>query len=355
MKKYIISIIFFTVILMGCVNYSSMKEDGIYAVINTNMGKFICMLYYDKTPITVGNFIGLSEGTKEFIDPKTNEKIKRPFYDGLIFHRIIKDKIIQGGCPLGAGNGSPGYKFVDEFNANLKFDSEGLLSMANNGIPNTNGSQFFLTLEPLPFLDGKYTIFGKVINGIDILKKISNVKVNDDNKPYEDIYIKNIKIVRKGEKAKEFDPEAAFMLNNEVLRKYQEERDIKLKDFLKTIGVDEEKIVTTKIGLRYFVRKNGYGKIPETGDLIKANYTGFLEDGTIFDSSYERKEPIEITIGVGKVISGWDEAFLTMKEGEKRVLIIPDYLGYGEYGNPPVIPPKATLIFEVELLSVKKQ
>lgn len=332
-----------------------MKEDGIYAVFNTNMGKFICKLFYDKTPITVGNFIGLAEGTKEFIDPKTDEKVKRPFYDGLIFHRIIKDKIIQGGCPLGTGNGNPGYKFVDEFNDSLKHDSEGILSMANSGIPNSNGSQFYLTLEPLPFLDGKYTIFGKVVNGIEILKKIGNVRVNDDNKPYDDIYIKNIKIIRKGQNANEFNAEAAFSKNNEALKKYQEDKEIKLKNFLTTLGVEEDKIITTKIGLRYFIKKKGFGIIPVAGDLIKVHYNGYLEDGTVFDSSYQRKEPFETLIGVGKVIAGWDEAFLNMREGENRVLIIPDYLGYGDYGNPPVIPPRATLIFEVELLSVKKQ
>ncbi len=124
MKRNIFIIILLIIIFISCINYSSMKEDGIYAVFNTNMGKFICKLFYDKTPITVGNFIGLAEGTKEFIDPKTDEKVKRPFYDGLIFHRIIKDKIIQGGCPLGTGNGNPGYKFVDEFNDSLKHDSD---------------------------------------------------------------------------------------------------------------------------------------------------------------------------------------------------------------------------------------
>lgn len=354
MKKLIIVFVIFIFLFLSCVNESALKDDGIYAIFYTNMGNFICKLFYEKTPITVGNFISLAEGTKDFIDPKTKEKVKRPFYNGLIFYGVIKDKIIQGGCPLGIGNGTPGYKFADEFDESLKHDSEGVMSMSNDGFPNSNGSRFYFALVPLPFLDGKNTIFGKVVSNIDTLKKISRVRVDDDYKPYNDVFIKKIKIIRKGQKAKEFDEETAFKKNEETLIRYNEEKEKKRLELFKELGIKEDKIITTKIGLKYFIKKNGNGRIPNRGDLIKVHYTGYLEDGTVFDSSYQRNKPIETLIGVGKVIPGWDEAFLTMKEGEKRVLILPDYLGYGEYGNPP-IPPNATLIFDVELLSVTRK
>lgn len=354
MKKLIIVFVVFIFLFLSCINNSVLKDDGIYAIFYTNMGNFICKLYYDKAPITVGNFIGLAEGTKEFNDPRTNEKIKRPFYNGLIFYGVIKDKIIQGGCPIGNGNGGPGYKFVDEFDETLKHDSEGILSMSNNGYPNSNGSRFYIALLPLPFLDGKNTVFGKVISNIDILNKISSVRVDDNYKPYNDIFIKKVKIVRKGEKAKAFNADEAFKKNEEALIKYNMEKENKKLELLKNLGVKEDKIISTKIGLKYYIIKNGNGKIPNRGDLIKVHYTGYLEDGTVFDSSYQRNKPFETEIGVGAVIPGWDEALLTMREGEKRILILPDYLGYGENGYLS-IPPKATLIFEVELLSVTRK
>jgi peptidyl-prolyl cis-trans isomerase A (cyclophilin A) len=355
MKKLIIIFVVFIILFLGCVNDSVLKDEGIYAVFYTNMGKFICKLFYEKTPITVGNFISLAEGTKEFTDLKTKEKVKRPFYNGLIFYGVIKDKVIQGGCPLGIGNEGPGYKFVDEFDETLKHNAEGILSMSNDGYPNSNGSRFYFALVPFSFLDNKNTVFGKVVSNIDILKKISNVRVDDNYKPYNDIFIKKIKIIRKGEKAKGFDAVAAFKKNEEALAKYNKEKENQRLELLNYLGVKEDKIITTKIGLQYYIKKNGYGKKPNKGDLIKAHYTGYLADGTVFDSSYQRNDPIETIIGVGKVIPGWDEAFLTMKEGEKRVLILPDYLGYGEYGHPPVIPPRSTLIFDVELISVTRK
>ncbi len=344
-----ISILFFT----SCMGNSNMKEDGIYAVFQTSTGKIICRLYFEKAPITVGNFIGLAEGTREFTDPKTGNKTKKPFYNGLIFHRVIKDFVIQGGCPLGSGRGSPGYEFIDEFDESLKHDSAGILSMANSGA-NTNGSQFFITLAPTPHLNGRHTVFGKLVSGMETLMKIGEVKVDKQTmKPYEDIFIKEVKIIRKGDKAKVFDAEAAFAKKEELREKMEEEKEKKIKIFLKELGIDESKIITSEIGLKYFVRKKGAGKSPSKGDTIIAHYTGYLEDGTKFDSSYDRNKPFETMIGVGRVIPGWDEAFLSMKEGEKRLLILPYYLAYGERGSPPVIPPRATLIFDVELIKVK--
>ena len=351
MKKGILIMSFALLLMTGCGN-PALKDDGLYAVFNTTKGEFICKLFYDKAPITVGNFVGLAEGNIEFTDPKTNQPVKKPFYNGIIFHRVIKGFVIQGGCPLGTGTGGPGYEFADEFDNTLTHDGEGILSMANAG-PNTNGSQFFVTLAETPHLNGRHAIFGKVVAGMDIVKKIAEVKVNDQSKPYEDVVIKELKIVRVGDAAKKFNAVDAFAKKDELLKKLEEQKEIKLQEFLAKLGVDSSKIITTKIGLKYLVTKEGKGKTPQKGETIVAHYTGYLFDGTKFDSSVDRGQPFETEIGVGRVIAGWDEAFLTMKEGEKRILILPYYLAYGERGYPPIIPPKATLIFDVELIKVK--
>lgn len=347
MKKIIL--LFTFLFLIFSITSCKKKSDGIYAEFYTSKGKIVCELYFEKTPLTVANFVGLAEGTKEWIDPKSQESVKKPFYDGLIFHRVVKDFVIQGGCPYGNGMGGPGYNFDDEIVDGLTHNSEGILSMANSG-PNTNGSQFFITLAPTPHLNGRHSVFGKVIEGIDVVKKIGEVKTDSNfNKPFENIYINKIKIVRVGDKAKSFNPE-------EVFKQKAEEKKIKYEEFLKSLGVELDKIITDqKSGLKYYVKKDGTGKKPNKGDIIVAHYAGYFENGKKFDSSYDRNQPFEVQIGVGMVISGWDEAFLTMKEGEKRILIIPYYLAYGERGYPGVIPPKATLIFDVELLKVKKK
>jgi peptidyl-prolyl cis-trans isomerase A (cyclophilin A) len=172
------------------------KGKEMIAVFETNMGTFKAKLFADKTPKTVENFVGLAEGTKEWTDTKTGQKVKRAFYDGLIFHRVIPNFMIQGGCPLGTGTGGPGYKFEDEFHPSLKHDKVGLLSMANAG-PGTNGSQFFVTTAKTPWLDNKHTIFGEVIEGMDIVNKIGTTKTGSGDKPVDTITIKTLKIERK--------------------------------------------------------------------------------------------------------------------------------------------------------------
>lgn len=166
-----------------------------FAIFETNKGTFKVRLFDQQAPKTVENFVGLAEGTKEFTDPKAKETTKRPFYDGLAFHRIIKDFMIQGGCPLGTGTGGPGYRFEDEFHPELKHNKPGLLSMANAG-PNTNGSQFFITVVPTPWLDNRHTIFGEVVEGYDIVDAISKVKVGPSDRPLEPVVITHIKIER---------------------------------------------------------------------------------------------------------------------------------------------------------------
>lgn len=170
------------------------KGKDMIAQFETNMGTFKIKLFADKAPKTVENFTGLAKGTKEWTDPKSGDKVKKPFYDGLKFHRVIDGFMIQGGCPLGNGTGGPGYKFEDEFVADLKHTKPGILSMANAG-PNTNGSQFFITLAPTTWLDGKHTVFGEVTEGMDVVNNIGKTKTGSMDRPVEDIVIKKVTIL----------------------------------------------------------------------------------------------------------------------------------------------------------------
>lgn len=170
---------------------------GTFAVFNTTQGVIVCRLFTDKTPITCQNFIGLAEGTREWLDPRTRAKVKKPFYNGLVFHRVIPDFMIQGGCPLGSGVGGPGYDFEDEFHPTLRFDRPHLLAMANAG-PNTNGSQFFITEKPTPWLTNKHTIFGEVVHGAELVGQIARVPADHSDKPVRPVVITTLEIVRAG-------------------------------------------------------------------------------------------------------------------------------------------------------------
>lgn len=175
---------------------ASKKGKEMFALFETNRGNFKVKLLADKAPKTVENFVGLAEGTKEWTDPKTGKQVKKPFYDGLTFHRVIKDFMIQGGCPLGTGTGGPGYRFEDEFPAGApKHDKPGMLSMANAG-PNTNGSQFFVTTVATPWLDGRHTVFGEVVEGMDVVHSIENTKTGSMDRPVEAVVINHVKIVK---------------------------------------------------------------------------------------------------------------------------------------------------------------
>jgi peptidylprolyl isomerase len=310
-------------------------QEGLYAVFNTAKGEIIVKLFYDKVPLTVTNFVGLAEGAKDSNKPKGI-----PFYDGLKFHRVIKDFMIQGGDPTGTGRGGPGYQFPDEFDSSLKHDSPGILSMANAG-PNTNGSQFFITHKETPWLDNKHTVFGKVVSGQEVVNKIEN---ND--------IIETVRILRIGKESEKFkaDQESfnrlESLLNKKDLKKQDDE--VGKEDAL--IKEKWPNAIKTSSGLKYVILKEGEGPKPKKGQKVKAHYTGTLLDGTKFDSSLDRGRPFEFPVGMARVIRGWDEAFLGMSKGEKRTLIIPYFLAYGERGNPPTIPPKATLVFDVELI-----
>ncbi len=315
-------------------------KDGLYAKISTAKGDILLKLDYKKTPLTVINFVSLAEGTMHL--GGSDKSSGRPFYDGLKFYRVIKDFMIQGGDPLGTGTGGPGYTFPDEFDPSLKHDGPGVLSMANAG-PDTNGSQFFITLAATPHLDGKYTVFGRVVQGQDVVDAIEQGDI-----------MTSVKIIRVGRDAEAFKTgQAAFDKALAILEKKKNEvRKKKQEKIIELIRKDWPDAVTTPSGLRYVIKKQGTGEPPAKGTMVVVNYTGrLLVSGQKFDSSYDRGKPITFAVGTGRVIKGWDEALLTMKKGEKRVLIIPPELAYGVRGAGSVIPPNAWLVFEVELVN----
>jgi cyclophilin family peptidyl-prolyl cis-trans isomerase len=307
--------------------------DGLYAILHTSKGDIVVSLEYQKVPMTVANFIGLAEGV---LNLKTEGK---PYYDGLKFHRVIKDFMIQGGCPKGNGTGGPGYTFPDEFDDSLKHTGPGVLSMANAG-PGTNGSQFFITHVATPWLDGKHSVFGHVVEGQDVVNAIE-----------QDDVLNSVEIRRIGDDAQK------FIVSRESFAKYVEraEKAAEERDAVAKASLDAEiknrwpEAVGTPSGLRYVVLKPGKGgKSPKQGQLVTVHYTGTLMDGRMFDSSVHRGAPAQFS--VGQVIEGWNEALKQMTKGEKRTLIIPPELGYGVQGYPGIIPPNAYLIFDVELL-----
>ena len=316
-------------------------NDGLYANFQTSKGNMIVKFEDKKAPVTVANFVGLAEGK---IENKAKAK-GVPFYDGTIFHRVIKDFMIQGGDPQGTGMGDPGYKFDDEKN-DLQHTGKGILSMANSG-PNTNGSQFFITEVATPWLDGRHTIFGEVVKGEEVIDAIANVEKGAQDKPKTDVVLEKVSVFSKGDEYKDYD--AAKLFNEADKKKKEEEfaaNQQKLVDDLKA-GMQ-----VTPSGLYYKITKTTNGVAPKAGDEVSVHYAGKLVDGSEFDSSFKRNQPIEIPIGIGQVIKGWDEGILLLKEGEAATLLIPSELGYGARGAGGVIPPNAWLIFDVELVKV---
>ena len=308
-------------------------KDGIYASIHTQKGTLTLQLHYEKTPATVGNFIGLAEGSL----PNEVKQIGIPFYDGLNFHRVIPDFMVQGGCPQGSGVGGPGYKFDDEIDTSLRHDKAGILSMANAG-PGTNGSQFFITHVPTPWLDGKHTVFGCVIEGQQIVDSITQGDKID-----------KIEIHRIGKDAQDWDAVTAF---NSHIQKAQERIEAQKAKQAEEIDKESVGFQQTDSGLRYQIIQEGAGQQVANGQTVSVHYKGQLLDGTVFDSSYKRQQPIDFVLGQGQVIPGWDEGVSLLKVGDKARFVIPSDLAYGSRGAGGVVPPDAALIFDVELVAV---
>ncbi|MGB5693299.1 MAG: peptidylprolyl isomerase [Flavobacteriaceae bacterium] len=367
---------FITLVLISLSSCKSSKytelADGIYADIQTSRGDIIVRLEHEKTPVTVANFISLAEGTNPFVSDEYKEK---KYYDGVIFHRVIQDFMIQGGDPTGSGSGNPGYRFKDEINDSLRHNKAGILSMANAG-PKTNGCQFFITHKETPFLDGKHTVFGEVISGMDVVDTIAMVKTyqepNRKDRPVVDVVMNTVEIVRKGKEAKKFDAV-------QILSDYfgEEERLIeamkKVKnDFIAEITGQKNESEELPSGLKIYVISDGEGPMPKIGDSVLVNYAGWLSTGVLFDTSEEDVAekfsnlqqisrvhrngftPIPMTYSPdAPLIPGFKEGLLRMKVGDKHRLFIPSHLGLGPQGGGP-IPPNSELIFDIEIVEITK-
>lgn len=366
-----ISFIILLVTFSSCKAQYPDLEDGIYAEFITTKGTMVAKLAYDKTPITVANFIALAEGTNTMVDSAYKGK---KFYNGTIFHRVMDKFMIQGGDPKATGLGNPGYKFMDEFHPDLKHDKPGILSMANSG-PKTNGSQFFITEVPKPHLDNKHSVFGELILGLDVQDSISNVKTNSANKPLVDVVLKEVNIIRKGKAAKAFNAPKVFINHFAEAEKFEKERIAKAEALLKAtkdkFNKQQETAIALQSGLKYTITEKGTGeKLTETSKVL-ANYTLFFEDGKLLDTNkletaetfnivneYRKTanqyQPIVCDISPdAQMIAGFKEGLQQLHVGDKATLFIPYHLAYGETGNRG-IPPKTNLIFEVEIVELQK-
>ena len=310
--------------------------DGLFARITTNRGDIVIRLEYQRAPLTVTNFVALAEG-------RMDAARGNGFYNNLTFHRVISNFMIQGGCPLGTGTGGPGYRFPDEIDPSLRHDRAGTLSMANAG-PNTNGSQFFITHVPTPHLDGLHTVFGYVVSGQNV---VNSIRQGDR--------IQSITIVRNGADANAFraDQQSFDRLLGQVAsagaRTLQAQREADIA----RINADYPNTRQTASGIRYIIQTEGTGGRPARGRNVSIHYSGRLLNGTVFDDSRMRGQPLEFQAGTGRVIPGLDEAVMDMRVGERRLIILPPELAYGDQAAGGVIPANSFLIFEVELVNIR--
>lgn len=341
--------------------------DGLFADIETTKGHIVVKLNYKEVPTTVANFVTLAEGKNNFVKVEYKGK---PFYNGTIFHRVIDGFMIQGGDPTGTGMGDPGYRFEDEFVPSLRHNKKGILSMANSG-PNTNGSQFFITQVPTPHLDGRHTVFGETVKGEEVIDAIAKAPRNGQDRPNEDIKIKNITIVANGKDAQKFDAVKVFDSYFKSVAEREKEKEERVKrasaKFLEEIKVQEPQAKVLPSGVKIFTINNGEGKQPKQTEFAMVNYAGYLRNGALFDSNIKEVEesyakyqamreqqngyqpiPFPYTPSA-QLIPGFKEALLTMKVGDKIRVFIPATLGYGEAGAGDVIPPNSDLIFDIEI------
>ncbi len=376
-------------------------EDGLYAEFNTNKGTMIAKLYYKKAPVTVANFVALAEGTH----PKLADSLKgKPFYDGIIFHRVMDNFMIQGGDPTGTGMGSAGYKFYSEFDLELSHNKAGILSMANSGGYNTNGSQFFITEVPKTNLDGFtadgtlkncngqrvscHPVFGELVQGLEVQDSISNVAVSKErntmNKPLEDVVIKKLTIIRKGKDAKAFDAAKVFTEQEPLLpkrledmRKKEEEMakeksKVVAEEFKKANADMDGEVYESPTGMVMITNKAGNGKKPNSSDMVLIKTSAYFMNGNLLYTTdaevakkmnqYDEKQdkagafksfPIIYNESAG-LVSGFREAMLRMNVGDKARVFVPSYLGYGAAGRAPRVPPNTDLYFDIEIVGIQK-
>ncbi len=331
-------------------NAQTPTEPGIYVEFTTPKGVIICVLEYQKAPMTVANFVGLAEGNLTVMD---TIKYTKPFYNGLKFHRVIKDFMIQGGDPDGTGSGGPKHRFYDEIHPDLKHIGPGIMSMANSG-PATNGSQFFITHKETLWLDGKHTVFGHVIVGQDVVNAIAQ---GDD--------MTTVKIIRVGKEAKAWDASKAF---KEVYDKIKAVDDEKASAFKKIAAMSEAEYKTymynevkvkspeakaSASGLVYIIHNPGTDPKPAQGTKLSVHYKGtFRADGKQFDSSYDRNAPMDFVFIDQKMIPGFEEGLGMIGKGGKATFIIPYFQAYGAAGRPGAIPPYSDLVFDVEIVNL---
>jgi len=334
-------------------------EPGIYAKLETTMGDILIDFHEDLAPMTAGNFIALAEGNHPEVSEKYAGKL---YFDGTLFHRVIPNFMIQGGDPDGTGAGGPGYQFPQEIVKELKHDKAGVVSMANAG-PGTNGSQFFITHNATPHLDGGYNIFAQVLSGQEIVVAIGDVERMGSDRPVDKVVLNHVEIIRVGSDAKKWDAGQAFTEGKDNVANAKQAAAQAIEDEIDAAYPEATK---TASGLRYIIETIGDGPKPELGQVVRVDYAGYLMDGTLFDSSIkevaqaggtydERREPYEplpMQYGpMARVIDGWKEGIQLLNVGGKAKLIIPPYLGYGARGAGGVIPPNASLVFDVEAVS----
>ena len=346
-------------------------EDGLYAEIITNKGSMMAQLEYEKTPVTVANFVSLAEGTNTNADSTYKGK---KYYNGLTFHRVMKNFMIQGGDPNGNGTGGPGYKFKDEFDKTLVHDSIGVLSMANPG-PNSNGSQFFITLKDTPWLNNKHSVFGHLVSGHEVLKAIGEVETVPRDKPKEDVIIQDVIIIRKGSAAKNFDAPKVFSEHFAIEEKLQKEKAAKAKaaaDAQMKMNLEyegEAKTLDSGLKIHYIIK--GDGEKPKQGDYALINYEGYFTDGSLFDSNVKEAEERQGKMNPAKVqrnmykpfpmqvspdaqlITGFKEALANMRVGDKVFIYVPSHLAYGQRGRGQ-IKPNTDLTFIMEMTGIKE-
>jgi cyclophilin family peptidyl-prolyl cis-trans isomerase/FKBP-type peptidyl-prolyl cis-trans isomerase len=403
-KKTLLSLsVLLALVSSSCQERYPDLEDGLYAEFVTNKDTMVAKLYYKEAPVTVANFVALAEGNH----PLVSEQYKgKRYYDSTTFHRVIDNFMIQGGDPTATGSGDPGYKFEDEFVAQLKHNKPGILSMANSG-PNTNGSQFFITEKATPFLDSYnpdgtlkdcenprvscHAVFGELVKGIEVQDSISNVEVAPGrNKPLEDVVILQLNIIRKGAEAKKFDAPKVFNdelprlkeiiaeQKAEAARRAEEAmKEAKLKaekacqDWLENNKELDGKRIESPTGMAMIFTKDGKGEKPDPSQRVNIDCAGYFENGELFWTTWkdiakkygkydERQDqgggyaPFEMPYNeTAGLVAGFREAMLNMKIGDRARVFIPYYLGYGEAGRPPVSPPKTNYVFDIDLVSVK--